>query len=272
MRLSANLRLAITFFFGMVMFATTSATVSGEEQPTLILATIEGSDGVRIRSENGQLISDNPGYYPLLAAKAADICGAKVEFKFMPWKRALESVKAGRVSAAFASSFKEERAVYGVYPRINGTLDPSRAQRVYAYHFYAKKNRPEAKEGWRKTIGDALVGVERDASIIPMLKELGAKPYENSQYDILLKMLVNGRFPFVVGIADNFDPVVKADETLSAQVVRLEPALEVRTGYVMFGKAFYEANRNLVECFWDESARISKTQWYRDVVRQHYSQ
>jgi hypothetical protein len=83
-------------------------------------------------------------------------------------------------------------------------------------------------------------------------------------------MLSKGRFRFVAGIADNVDPRIRANETFASELVKLDPPLEVRVGYVMFGKRFYEDNKTLVECFWDESARLSKTDWYQKIVDEYH--
>lgn len=238
------------------------------ELPVIVLATTEDStNGVRV--VDGQLDAARPGHYVELARKVGELCGARVEFEFMPWARALRSVESGKVSAAFAASYKPERAVYGVYPMHDGQPDPSRAQRSYAYHLYA---RPEVAAAL-KARGDSLAGeqvaVERDSSVIPLLESLGMIPVPLSSYENMLTMIAMNRVRLGVGIADNFDVILERTPRLSADIARIDPPLQKQVGYVMFGKAFHERHRTIVECFWTESAVLSRSAWYRRLKLQY---
>ncbi|MGB0697481.1 MAG: substrate-binding periplasmic protein [Rhodospirillaceae bacterium] len=232
------------------------------DTPTLILATTEGA-GTRSRSKDGELIEPDPGHYVELARKAADLCGTSVEFRFMPWARVLKAVRAGTVSAGYASSYKAERAEYGAYPMLDGKPNEALAQRAYAYHLFARADDSAAIADWQSLIAGAVVSVERSSSIIPVLEDLGAEPYERTDYENQLELLLSKRSRFAVGIADNFEQEIEANPRFRDQVVRVEPPVQKRVGYVMFGKAFYEQHTELVDCYWQQAAEIAKTDWYQ---------
>ena len=46
------------------------------------------------------------------------------------------------------------------------------------------------------------------------------------------------------------------------QIMKLQPPIQKRIGYVMFSKAFYRDRRDLVECFWSTSAQLRESQWF----------
>ena len=236
------------------------------DPPVLILATTEGA-GVRARAVDGVLVEEDPGYYVELARKAAATWGTRVDFQFMNWARVLKAVRAGIVSAGFASSFKEERAEYGAYPMKDGKPNEALAQRAYAYHLYGLKEDTAAVADWRSQIAGSLVSVEKSASIISTLEGLDAEIYERTQYENQLELLINKRSRFAVGIGDNFDRYVAANPDFAERIVRLDPPVEKRVGYVMFGKAFYAANTDLVDCYWQEAADLAKTDWYAERKR-----
>jgi polar amino acid transport system substrate-binding protein len=126
----------------------------------------------------------------------------------MPWARALKSVESGTVSAAFASSYKTERAVYGAYPMKDGQPDESRAQRNFAYHLYTRPDVAAHWQTWEGKVSGEHVAVERDSSIVPLLESLGMIPTTLTRYEALLTLISMNRVKFGVGIADNLDPLL----------------------------------------------------------------
>lgn len=221
---------------------------------------------------NGTLDAKRPGHYVELTRKVGEQCGVRVEFEFMPWARALQAVESGIVSAAFTSSYKPERAVYGAYPMKDGQPDESRAQRNFAYHLYARPDTATSFKMGAGAISGAHIAVERGASIIPLLESQGMVPRPLPRYESILSMVAMNRVTFGVGIADNLDPILAKNPELAANVVKIEPPLQKQIGYVMFGKVFYEKHRDTVECFWDQSAALSKSQWYEMLKQQYESQ
>ena len=236
------------------------AALAGDET-TMVLATTNSSNE-RVRIAEGKLQAEKPGWFVELSKRAAVDCGAKAEFAFMPWSRALQMVERGEIQAAFNSSYKSDRAEYGVYPLKNGNPDEDRASKKYAYVAYVRKdaNKEALAEG--DELKGHTVAAEREASIIPELKARGANVYEVVSELTMLRMTANGRVDATVAIEDNVDPILDQHPDLAERLIKLQSPIQKRVGYVMFSKIFYEDHRELVECFWSTSAQLRDTKWF----------
>lgn len=239
-----------------------------EQRVTMVLGTVGGGPGERVNMVEGQLLDDRPGWFIELSRRAAKQCGADTDFVFMPWARVLKQVKSGAISGAFNSSYKADRAVYGVYPMLDGRPDERRSSKFYAYFAYgrldATKKLPD--------LDGLQVVVERNSSIIPELKKRGAKIHEVASYVSMLRVLAAGRVSLAVGIGNNLDPVLMRDSKLSAKVKKLKPPVSKKVGFVMFSRQFYDAHGTLAECFWETSAQLRKTAWFIDLRETYWQQ
>ena len=83
----------------LVACAVCSQVAVSADQTTLVFATTDSSNE-RVRNSGGKLSKDKPGWFVELSKRAAGDCGAKAEFAFMPWRRALQKVEGGEVQAA----------------------------------------------------------------------------------------------------------------------------------------------------------------------------
>lgn len=235
--------------------------VSGDPITMVFVST--SSPNERVKISGGKLQVEKPGWFVELSRRAARDCGAELDFVFMPWTRALQMVERGEAQAAFNSSYRAERAEYGVYPLKDGKPDEDRASKKLVYAAYARMdsgNKILAQGG--KLEGLALAA-ERQASIIPELKKRGASVYEVPNEATMLRMVANGRIDAAVGIEDNVEPILGRYPALAQLIVKLQPPIQQRIGYVMFSKIFYKDHRELVECFWSTSAQLRQTEWFR---------
>ena len=232
------------------------------DETTMVLATTN-TPNERVRATKGQLPEDKPGWFVELSRRAATECGAKLVFAFMPWPRALQMVERGEVQAAFNSSYKPDRAEYGAYPLKDGKPDEDRASKRYAYVAYVAKDADKEKLADADKLRGHTVAAERDASIIPELKERGASVYEVTSDLTMLRMAANGRVDAAVAIEDNVDALFDQHPNLAERLTKLQPPIQKRVGYVMFSKIFYKDNRELVECFWSTSAQLRDTEWFQ---------
>ncbi len=73
---------------------------------TMVFATTTSANE-KVRTSDGKLPEEKPGWFVELSRRAATACGAKLDFAFMPWPRALQMVERGEVQAAFNSSYTE---------------------------------------------------------------------------------------------------------------------------------------------------------------------
>ena len=72
-----------------------------------------------------------------------------------------------------------------------------------------------------------------------------------------------GRVDAVVGIDHEVDGVLERHPKLGAALIKVEPPIQKKVGYVMSSKMFYQQNRDLVECFWSTSADLRETEWFK---------
>ncbi len=239
------------------------SALSGD-QITMVLATTNSSNE-RVRIAEGKLVAGKPGWFVELSRRAARDCGAKLDFVFMPWPRALQMVERGEVQAAFNSSYKAERAKYGVYPLKDGKPDEDRASKKLIYTVYAQRGSKNETLAEGDKLNGLTLAAERQASIIPELKRRGASVYEVANDMTMLRMVANGRVDAAVGIEDNVQPFLDQYPDLAQLIVKLQPPIQKRVGYVMFSKIFYKDHSELVECFWSTSAQLRRTEWFKSM-------
>ena len=254
MQMLCSLLLSLTLCFPLLLQAA--------DGPVMVFATV-GNTNKRVRVVEGQLDDARPGWFIELSRKAAVECGAEADFIFMPWARALNMVEQGNVSAAFNSSYKPERANYGVYPMKDGALDESRASKHYVYYAYVAQNSSDQALLDHGDLKGRSVVTERGASVIPELEQRQANVKEVANYLSMLRMVAGGHVDAAIGIGQNLDPLLKHRPDLGALVRRVEVPVQKRIGYVMFSKPYYAEHRDLVECYWTRAAELRESNWFK---------
>lgn len=212
---------------------------------------------------------DRPGFRVEVLRAAGKACNASVEFQPVPWQRVLEMVKNGAVDGGFSASWSEERASYGVFPLKNGVPDPARAMKGYSYSLYVH---PESRLSWDgKAIGgsERKVIVERGSAGVSLAGRLGLEPVEASGYANMVRMLAEKRAHGLVAVDVHVEKVLVDNPKLAASIRELQPPLEAKHGYVMFGKAFYQANKAVADCMWKSIGDIRAKPSYRELVRSY---
>jgi polar amino acid transport system substrate-binding protein len=263
-KMSLFLRSNLVILAALTALYLTSAQATAEDGNTLILATVPSS-GQRISTVEGLLPAEHPGWFVELTRQAAKQCGSEIDYLFMPWTRALKMVEAGKVSAVFNSSYKLDRAEYGAYPMLNGKPDTTRASKRYVYRAYVSRDAPiDFLNDLTQFAGRKIVA-ERSASILPLLKEHGADIYETANIITMLRMAAGKRMDATVGIEDSLDAALERHPDLKAMLRKVDMPVKSSIGYVMFSKIFYASHKELVECFWDTSAALQNTDWFKEM-------
>jgi len=174
-------------------------------------------------------------------------------------------VERGKVQAAFGSSFKADRAEYGVYPLKDGKPDEDRASKKLIYVAYVKRGSNNETLAQGGKLQGRTIAAERQASIVPVLKKRGASVYEVASDLTMLRMVANGRVDAAVAIEDNVQPILDQNPDLAQLIIKLQPPIQKRVAYVMFSKIFYKDRSELVECFWSKSAQLRDTEWFKSM-------
>lgn len=252
----------------LVVFSVWPQVALTGDQTTIVLATTN-EHNERLRISEGRLPIKKPGWFVELSRRAATQCGANVDFVFMPWSRALKMVENGKVHAAFNSSYQADRAEYGVYPLKDGKPDENRASKKYAYHAYVRRgsNHETLAEGDK--MQGYKIAAERNASIVPELKKRGAGVYEVASNLSMLRMVASGHVDAAVLIEDHNKTFFDQNPNLAQLIIKLQPPIQKKVGYVMFSKIFYKDHSELVECFWSTSAQLRGSEWF-EIMRATY--
>lgn len=241
-----------------------SSSVLAQEKISMVLGTV-GTPSARMNFVEGQLDEEKPGWFPELSYKVGEACGVDVSFVFMPWSRVLEMVKRGAIAAGFNSSFKKDRAVYGVYPTNDGVLDEGRASKNYSYYAYIANKSQDIKLINEADIQGRNVAVELGSAIISTLEERQAKINKISSYMKMLRLVVKGRVDAAIGAEYNFDEILGRNPSLSSMIRKSKKPIEKKIGYVMFSKKYYAKYKDQVECYWDKAAELRKTNWFKNM-------
>ena len=85
----------------------------------------------------------------------------------------------------------------------------------------------------------------------------------------MLRMVANGRVDADVVIEDNVKPILDQHSDLAQLIIKLQPPIQKKVGYVMFSKIFYKDHRELLECFWSTSVQLRDTEWF-EIMRATY--
>lgn len=261
------LKLAPLFLY---LISCVSFASSTEQSPTFVLSTTPVTSE-RLRIIDGQVDQEEPGYFGELFATAGEACRVNVDYEFAPWNRVLRMVEFGKVDAAFRSSFKEERAVYGAYPRTaGGDLDLDRAMSVFSYSLFIRKGVDLSWDGVTAEGKDRRVAVETDSRGISIAESLNLRPKEARDLTKLAELAAAGRVDAVLANTENFANQIGA-MGINELIKLATPPVEAPSSYLMFSKITYEKYPDQVECFWNEMAAIMKTPEYQARVKFYQS-
>ncbi|MBC7905560.1 MAG: transporter substrate-binding domain-containing protein [Rhodospirillaceae bacterium] len=225
-----------------------------------------------LRVVDRSVVANRPGYQAELVSDAAKRCGAEVEYQIAPWQRALLLVKNGDADGAFSSSYDEERAAYAVYPMADGKPDFTRALKGYSYSLYVHRDGGPTWDGNVITAANRTVAVERGSSAIPRITELDLSPVENADNATMLRMVAGKRVGAAAIITSFADAILAEAPDLAATVVKREPPIESKFGYVMLSKPFYARHKGVAECFWTMIRDIRATPQYVELVRSYLAE
>ncbi len=196
----------------------------------------------------GPTIPARPGMTIELAQRAAAKAGARLQLTRLPLPRLIEEVRAGRQDGVLSLRYSAERAAELVFPLRAGRPDPNRHVARLAYSLYKRRGDSTSWDGVHLTNLKGPVAVGGSPLIASRVKSLGAHAVRSDTGTQMFGMLAMYR----VDAAVTLD--VMADRLLAeqgyAQIEKLSPPLVVEEFYVPVAPAFYAANRDLVERFW----------------------
>lgn len=243
--------------------ASVSLAYAADEPVSMVLVTTPKHDD-EIRMSADGLASPNPGYHAELLQNAGKRCRIEVELRFAPWQRALLEVKNGGIDGAFSASYAPDRATYSAYPLTRqGLPDRSRALKDYSYSLYTQMGSNLRWDGQTLHSSDPQkIAVERGASIIPKLTELGITYVEIADNTTMLRMLANDRVTAAVLMTSAADAIIASSPELVRTIQKRQIPIEEKIGYVVLSQHFQARHPQLAECFWDAIRDIRGSDTY----------
>ncbi|MGE5503461.1 MAG: substrate-binding periplasmic protein [Actinomycetota bacterium] len=202
-------------------------------------------------------VPGSPGVSVELVREAAAELGIEVQFQRMPWVRCLKSLQRGEVDLTFNASFKEERLEFGVYPTVDGKLDPSRRITTLTYALYRLKGSHIAWDGTKISGLDGPVGIQSGYSVKEDLTRLGVPTEEASDTQVNFKKLTSKRIPAVAQLEVTADTLLARGDFPSVE--KVTPALVKKDYFVIVSHQFYEAKRELAEKLWTKVGELRET-------------
>ncbi|WP_085298873.1 type 2 periplasmic-binding domain-containing protein [Cognaticolwellia mytili] len=259
----------IKYAIATIIICLLSSSMAASQSLTKVKISTVIKSNDRVNTNNITTNEGRPGWFIELSRRSAQECNAELQFEFIPWVRALLLLKQAKLDAVFNSSYMEERENYGVYPQVDGILDEQRASMKYSYYAYVLRNSNDEELREQAALSNRNIVVERAASIIPELEKRGAKIKEHVNYSSMLKMVAHHRADAAIGIDKSFDTLLDNTPALATIIMKVKTPVRLKFGYVMFSKLFYADHPELVECFWDKSAKNRKTGWFKKLYQSY---
>jgi len=185
--------------------------------------------------------------------KIADLHGIKIKLKSMPWKRALLMLKKGKADGTINASYKEERALYSVYPMKNNKLDASRKlNNGSSYYIYKNKKSTLHWDGKKFLNIDGAVGVMTKYAVIDDLKKhKNIKIVERNNRISLMRDMATGKLSAYAGTKVYVDKVLNEYPQFTNKIVMEPYPIRKKDYYLIFSKKSYKNKKEEIEKIWD---------------------
>ncbi|MFO1250243.1 MAG: transporter substrate-binding domain-containing protein [Inhella sp.] len=192
--------------------------------------------------------------------------GYRVQVEPMPWRRCLEAVQAGAQDAVFGISYLPEREVLGVFPPPRGAPDEQYAIRRFDFSWYVRRDSPARWDGQQLSGLPKPVRVvaQPGFSIGQVLRGRGYSVREAARSsEGNLHLVLQGEADVAALQTHEADRVQALDATLMKGVRKLEPILQQRIYFVVFSRAFHDAQPERALRLWRQMAEVRDSEAYR---------
>ncbi len=195
----------------------------------------------------------HPGLFLEILDHISNTLNVEIEYKRLPWQRALAALKKGATDGVFSASFNQKRNIYAQYPHSDNQLDSSRALTEQTYFLYRQKG--DYRVQWdgvslRLPKGSA-VGIKTGYSIGNELRQMGHMVLETPTTDKNLAKLNVGRLTAYADLEGMVEARMLSEPKLKANIEKVFPPLKRKPYFLIFGKDFYSKNKAFVEQVWN---------------------
>ena len=175
-----------------------------------------------------------------------------VNFKGVPWKRALVMIEKGVADGIINASYKDDRAQYAVYPMKNGKLDSSRRLNPgKTYYIYKNKNCSISWDGIQFRNPDGPVAAKDGYAVIDDLKKhknirIVIKPREEQ----IIADLIRGKIAAYAAMGAE-EQAMKKFPSFDEIVVKEPNPIRQKDYYLIFSKLSYGKKKVEIEKLWE---------------------
>ncbi len=230
-----------------------------------------------LASHTLQLCQDDVDVYPWhisggkgLSNLMLEMVGKQLDLRFeisnMPWKRCLAMVEKNQIDGAIAASFRPERISTGAYPLTSQKqIDTSRRMSDETYVFFVLKTTPQAIrwDGKNLAVPGKPVAAQLGYSAVGLLRGLGAQVDDSDKRpELLLRKLLLEQVSAVVLNEHQGERLLK-EPPFADKIIRLEPPLQTREGYLLFSHAFANTHPELAKRIWSTIASVRESGPYQ---------
>ncbi|MDK2123621.1 substrate-binding periplasmic protein [Parachitinimonas caeni] len=254
-------RLGAGLLLGLVSMV---SVAQAEDKPATVKLCFENEDVFPWILKNGKGL--NLIMVDMISRKA----GIKIEPVGLPWKRCLNELQSGGMDGAFAASYKDDRAVFSVYPMKDGKHDPSRRMMMDSYSLFRAKGGGIGWDGSKLNGLSGPIGAQPGYSIIDQLKAAGATVDDGGKTaDDNLRKVLAGR------VAAAALQTLEGDNSLhtaefNGKLEKVSPPLTEKPYYMIFAKPFQAKYPKAVEDLWAAVAAVRESPDYKGAEKEFF--
>jgi polar amino acid transport system substrate-binding protein len=200
-----------------------------------------------------------------MQAVAAD-CGLRIEWRVLPWKRALYLLEQQQVDAVVEISYNQERSAYAVFPLRESVVpgsatpvmvpDESLALHVNTYRLIRRRGDRLSWDGVQFSGLTGPIASQPGFSIGSWLRGLGVTVDETSKDpDIILAKLEKGRIQGAALLDGALELAYKQQPKFWDSLEVHALSLQEKPYYLAFSKNYARANPQTIERIWRAVAK-----------------
>lgn len=201
---------------------------------------------------------ETPGSMQIMIVNASRAVNLSVDVRALPWKRCLESVKAGKIDAIIGASDVPLIRQFAEFPKVPGTEFPDETRSLGTARIMLVK-RVGSDIEWngrslshlKKPVGVAMGTLIMQSTV----QKLGGNPDDGAVTDDQnMKKLLQHRVDLMAGYENDLEVLIR--KGYAGQVAILPTPLIESHYFLAFSKHFYSNNRILTESIWSRLAEL----------------
>lgn len=202
--------------------------------------------------QGSEIDAQAPGYVVELLNLVAKKLDIDLQFRRVPWTRALQELEMNRVDGLFDASYKPDREKIGVYPGPLGQPDAQKALYRRAYYLFAT---PKSFLNWdRQTLKDNIrpIGLKRGFAISDFLEKQKVNTEVFNDREQMYYALSAGRLAAIADLEEDGNLFLSQNGAKFSTIAKVEPALQVKPYYLMLSHGYVQKSPAQAQALWQE--------------------